>query len=59
MKKIKNLTDLQSAIDNRCEFKQDIGGRKFDLSVVTVLSMKLIDLINMIKNEQLFYTPEM
>ncbi|MFA5207513.1 MAG: hypothetical protein WC428_02535 [Candidatus Paceibacterota bacterium] len=56
MKKILSLNELQTAINNRWEFKQDVNGKTYELSVVFVLNMKLIELITMIKEGRLFYT---
>jgi len=58
MKKILSLSEIQTAINNRWEFQQDVNGKIYELSVVFVLNMKLIDLITMIKEGNLYYTPE-
>jgi hypothetical protein len=58
MKKILSLSEVQTAINNRWEFHQNVNGKTYGLSVVFVLNMKLIELITMIKEGRLFYTPE-
>jgi hypothetical protein len=58
MKKILSLSEVQTAINNRWEFQHEVYGKMVELSVVTVLNMKLIDLITMIKDGNLYYSPE-
>jgi len=58
MKKILSLNEVQTAINNRLEFHQDVNGKIYEISVVFVLNMKLIELITMIKEGNLYYSPE-
>jgi hypothetical protein len=59
MKKIKNLTELQTVIDNRYEVRQDFNGRITNVNIVTLLSWTLLETIKTIKEGNLYYIPEM
>ena len=58
MKKVISLNNLSLAIQNKWDFHQEISGKKFNLHLVSLLSMPLIDIINMINEGTLYYTPD-
>jgi hypothetical protein len=58
MKKVLSLSEVQTAINNKWEFYEDLNGKMYEISFITVLQMKLIDLIVMIKEGKLYYQSE-
>lgn len=58
MKKVKSLNDIQNIINEKWDIKQDINGKMYNLHIVNLLQMSLIDLISMINEGRLFYNPE-
>jgi hypothetical protein len=58
MKKVTNMQQVMDTIKHKGEFYQEIGGKKYEISFVIILGMKLLDIITMINNGQLFYQSE-
>ncbi len=58
MKKVTNLQHVQDIINRKEDFYQDVNGRTYNVSFITILGMKLLDIITMIKEGRLFYQPE-
>lgn len=58
MKKILSLNILSIAIEKKWDFHQEISGRKYKLDLIILLGMPLIDIIKMINEGRLFYTPD-
>ena len=59
MKNIKSLSELQEAINRQDTFFQDIQGRNYNLHIVTLLSMSLLDVIKLINEKRLYHSINM
>jgi len=57
MKKVLTLEELNHLnFDNDIEYHKEIGGRFYKLDIITLLQMKLIDVLTLIKQQKLFIT---
>ena len=54
MKKILNIGEIATIIESKDDIYQVVGGKTYKLNFVSVLQMKLIDIIMMVKEGQLF-----
>lgn len=55
MKKVPSLQILVNAIHGKSDFQQDVNGKMYHLDFVSLLNMRLIDLIQMVKEGKLYY----
>ena len=58
MKNVTSLQQIQDCVNRRDEFFHQINGKKYSFNVVNVLSLTLLEAINMIKDKRLFYEPQ-
>ena len=61
MRKITNMQQLVDIIENREDVYQEVNGRianETKVDFVTLLRMRLIDLMDLIKNGQLYYSSD-
>ena len=58
MKTILTLNELMTAITNKQDLYQEIGGKKYIISFITIMGMTFLNVITMIKEKKLFYDSE-
>lgn len=57
-RKVKSLSEIEVAINNKSDFQQEIQGKMYELSIVRMLSMSLIEIIQMMKEGRLYIDSE-
>lgn len=58
MKKILSLNNLQISIESKWELYQKIDGKMYRIDMIKILGMSFIDVIKMINEGKLFYSPD-
>jgi len=58
MKKVISLQQVQTVINAKGNFYHEIAGKKYDLNVVRLLGMTMLEVINMINDGVLFFDLE-